>query len=196
MRDFKRKNKGITLVALVVTIIILLILAGITISQLTNSGLLNNAKLAKVRSEEAGKLENETLEQYESEMSKYIDGTRSDLSKTVLYPNESGELKNEPQTISVNKRIEIDSPYPNGKTLYIVTEIYQDGIWGETGWIFDAGGNTYGVKASKIERDGVDKIVIRSGNGLRSYGSYTGYGFEDTAAPTSAPYRLKIVCLD
>ena len=43
----KAKNKGITLVALVVTIILLLILAGITISSLTGSGLFENAKIAE-----------------------------------------------------------------------------------------------------------------------------------------------------
>ena len=40
------KEKGITLVALVVTIIILLILSGITIMQLTNTGLFNQATTA------------------------------------------------------------------------------------------------------------------------------------------------------
>ena len=40
------KNKGITLVALVLTIIILLILSGIAISSLTNTGLLKNASMA------------------------------------------------------------------------------------------------------------------------------------------------------
>lgn len=51
----KRLNnqKGITLVALVVTIIILLILAGITIAELTGSGLFEKAKLAKNMEEEA-----------------------------------------------------------------------------------------------------------------------------------------------
>ena len=44
----KLKNKnGITLVALVVTIIILLILAGITISSLTNTGYLQKHKKQK-----------------------------------------------------------------------------------------------------------------------------------------------------
>ena len=44
----KEENiKGITLVALVVTIIILLILAGISIQTITNMGLFNNAKEAK-----------------------------------------------------------------------------------------------------------------------------------------------------
>ena len=44
--NFKRE-KGITLVALVVTIVILLILAGISISTLTQTGLFGKVKLAK-----------------------------------------------------------------------------------------------------------------------------------------------------
>jgi hypothetical protein len=44
-----KNNKGITLVALVVTIIVLLILAGVTIAMLTgNSGILTQANNAKV----------------------------------------------------------------------------------------------------------------------------------------------------
>ena len=47
-----KSTKGITLVALVVTIIILLILAGVTIATLTgNNGLLNKAKDAKIATE-------------------------------------------------------------------------------------------------------------------------------------------------
>lgn len=42
-----KKNKGITLIALVITIVILLILAGITIAQLTGNGLFEKAKLAR-----------------------------------------------------------------------------------------------------------------------------------------------------
>ena len=48
------KNKGITLIALVVTIIVLLILAGISISMLTGqNGILKNASKAKNETEEA-----------------------------------------------------------------------------------------------------------------------------------------------
>lgn len=46
MKNYIRKNKGITLIALIITIIILLILAGITITALTNSGLLEKATYA------------------------------------------------------------------------------------------------------------------------------------------------------
>ena len=47
MKKIQKNNKGITLVALVITIIILLILAGITINSLTGSGLFKKAELAK-----------------------------------------------------------------------------------------------------------------------------------------------------
>ena len=43
----KNSSKGITLIALIITIIILLILAGVTISQLTENGLLYKAIKAK-----------------------------------------------------------------------------------------------------------------------------------------------------
>ena len=51
-------NKGITLVALVITIIVLLILAGISIQSITNTGLFANAKKAKEKSME-GQLKEE-----------------------------------------------------------------------------------------------------------------------------------------
>ena len=38
------KNKGITLIALVITIVLLLILAGISISAITNTGLFGKAR--------------------------------------------------------------------------------------------------------------------------------------------------------
>ena len=47
MEKFKNNIKGIKLVTLVVTIIILLILAGITISSLTNTGIFGKVKEAK-----------------------------------------------------------------------------------------------------------------------------------------------------
>lgn len=45
-----KENKGITLVALVVTIIILLILSGISIMVLTQTGIFEKAKEAKEKS--------------------------------------------------------------------------------------------------------------------------------------------------
>lgn len=64
----KKENSGITLVALVVTIIILLILAGISIAAITNTGLFSKAKQAEQKSKEAQELENLTLADYENEI--------------------------------------------------------------------------------------------------------------------------------
>ena len=49
----QQKNKGITLIALVITIIVLLILVGVTITTLTgDNGILNKAEQAKIKTEE------------------------------------------------------------------------------------------------------------------------------------------------
>ena len=68
------KSKGITLVALVITIVILLILAGISIAQLTGNGLFENAKLAKEKYENAQDLENSILDDYDNKINS-ITGT-------------------------------------------------------------------------------------------------------------------------
>lgn len=55
----KEKDNGITLVALVITIIVLLILAGVSISMLTgNNGILTQAQKAKTETEESQEKEN------------------------------------------------------------------------------------------------------------------------------------------
>ena len=58
MKHKFKKNKGITLIALVVTIIVLLILAGISISMLTGqNGILNRAQEAKTKTQVANEKE-------------------------------------------------------------------------------------------------------------------------------------------
>ena len=54
-------KRGITLVALVITIVILLILAGISIIGLTKAGLLKNAELAKEEYQKSLKKEENDL---------------------------------------------------------------------------------------------------------------------------------------
>lgn len=65
-------QKGITLVALVITIIILLILAGISIASLTGSGLFDKAKKASNDYKNSEKVENARLQEYETEVNKYF----------------------------------------------------------------------------------------------------------------------------
>ena len=76
MKKTKRQN-GITLVALVITIIILLILATISIQSLTNTGLFKKAQEAKEKTQNATENQAKTLNEYEDELNKYISGTIS-----------------------------------------------------------------------------------------------------------------------
>ena len=72
----KNNNKGITLVALVITIIILLILAGITIASLTQTGLFAAAQDAKTKTEEKQLEENTILEEYEDAITEQVTGKK------------------------------------------------------------------------------------------------------------------------
>ena len=78
------KNKGITLISLVITIIILLILSGISISALTQTNLFEKTKQAKQKTEESQEQEETTLGKYEEEVNKYTtnrnDGIHADGS--------------------------------------------------------------------------------------------------------------------
>ena len=76
MKKDKRKIEGITLIALVITIIVLLILAGVTIAGLSGeNGILARAKEAKRKTTEANQQENLMLQEIEGIMSDNFDGT-------------------------------------------------------------------------------------------------------------------------
>ena len=83
MKKTFKNAKGITLVALVITIIILLILAGITISSLTNTGLFGKAK---EKTQEAEVNQGKVLEEYENALNQYDE-------KTFVYKVNKGEIK-------------------------------------------------------------------------------------------------------
>ena len=75
IKNFKNKQGGITLVALVIMIIILLILATISIQALTNTGLFAKAQEAKEKTKNATENQAKTLNEYEDELNKYVSGT-------------------------------------------------------------------------------------------------------------------------
>lgn len=65
------KNRGITLIALIVTIIILMILAGVVIAMVTgNNGILNKSKLARDTYQNSINEENGQISSYENEIDK------------------------------------------------------------------------------------------------------------------------------
>ena len=70
--ELKFGKRGITLIALVVTIIVLLILAGVTIAILTgDNGILTRAAEAKNKTEQAQKDEENILNDYEDKINEY-----------------------------------------------------------------------------------------------------------------------------
>ena len=79
----EKSIKGITLVALVITIVILLILAGISIQAITNTGLFENAKEAKKQSEIANVKEQIQLEIYAKQAESTGEITQYEL-KSIL----------------------------------------------------------------------------------------------------------------
>ena len=93
----KNNNRGITLVALVITIIILLILAGITIASLTQTGLFAAAQDAKTKTEEKTEEENTRLEEYEDAITEQVTGKKPEKpfkGTTVAQAIEHGKVLN------------------------------------------------------------------------------------------------------
>ena len=74
------ESNGITLIALVITIIVLLILAGVTIAMLTgDNGIISKAMQAKIRTEEAKETEETGLNEIEN----YINGKSAEAGVVV-----------------------------------------------------------------------------------------------------------------
>ena len=84
MKNSKKSPRGITLVALVITIIILLILAAISIQALTNQGLFGRANDAKRESEIANIKEQIALDIYEKQLEPPVGSITEDQLKTIL----------------------------------------------------------------------------------------------------------------
>ena len=104
MKKTKRQN-GITLVALVVTIIILLILATISIQSLTNTGLFKKAQEAKEKTQNATENQAKTLNEYEDELNKYISGNVKTPIKKVT--------DNIDSVLSTTDNTELEDAYGN-----------------------------------------------------------------------------------
>ena len=98
-----KKEKGITLVALIVTIVILLILAGISISTLTNTGIFGKAKEAQKVSENAEKEQKNILSEYEDEI--YNNTSTSKVEK--VSDSKPGELEIDESNPNEYRRLSI-----------------------------------------------------------------------------------------
>lgn len=94
MNKCKFKERGITLVALVVTIIVLLILAGISIQAITNTGLFANAKLAKEKTIKAEMQEAVSIAVQNLQIDKLGGATLNDINEDWLNNEKLSERYN------------------------------------------------------------------------------------------------------
>ena len=157
-------NKGITLVALVITIIILLILAGISIQAITNTGLFANAKKAKertmeaqlkeelslaiqsIQTEEIYKGNSVTLETLAGENGQLKNVLGDDLSEAEVAGDEiNGEYKDYEFTIDSNLNVTINGTVSGAK-------ITGSAVVQNSGYVFE--GNTVEIKVTASITEG------------------------------------------
>ena len=173
-------NKGITLVALVITIIILLILAGISIQAITNTGLFANAKKAKEKSME-GQLKEEislaiqsiqTEEIYkgnsitlETLAGGQLENALTDITVELNGEEINGEYKNYEYTIDSNLKVTINGEV-SGAKISGTAEVQT------AGYVFE--GTTVDVKVTANVTEGtITRIVAPEGATLKTDTSET-----------------------
>ena len=122
-----KKEKGITLVALVITIIVLLILAGVSIATLTgDNGILTKASEAKEETEAASRKEQDDIEEILSTLDDYEGGSLEGLTK-----DQKVKYVNSPRLLSGMKKIMFKDPTETekGATLRSGDEGFLEDSW-------------------------------------------------------------------
>ena len=119
----KRKTSGITLIALVVTIIVLLILAGISIMMLSgNNGILNRAAEAKERTDEEQIIEEARMDILSTQATKLTDALTEAELEGILEPK-YGTLSTEEER-TLDKKLTTQ----DGKYVIPVLRIYDGSL--------------------------------------------------------------------
>lgn len=139
MKTILKKENGITLVALVITIIVLLILAGISISALTQTDIFEKVKEAKQKSENAQEEENAILENYGDEIDK-IAGSRDQVT---ISKEEYETLKNANSYSTSEKEV---GTWIDGSKLYKVSIPCNMQFSGRNWYSFDLGLSKFNIK--------------------------------------------------
>lgn len=111
-------NKGITVVSLVITIIILLILTVISIQAIRNTGLFENAKVAKQITENAQINEENILVSYDNNINNIYSSRSNITKKDILYNG---------GTITQNGTFELQKSIKDYDLIIIESRNYYDG---------------------------------------------------------------------
>ena len=130
MQMYKR-NKGITLVALIITIIILLILAGVSLSFVFNGGILDKAQSAVNEYQNASQKEQNLLDQID----KYIENELGDIAndEPIVPSVDNNGLATENTTIVAKDDSSIQIVIPKGFAPAILQTGTTQSLPGENG---------------------------------------------------------------
>lgn len=181
----REKNiKGITLVALVLTIIILLILAGVAITTLTQTGLFENAKQAKNKTENAQIEENTILGSYENKINEIV-GSREEMKLpeeqyiTLVEKMETLNYENKVDLTSTMFTVGVEYNVPKNGIIYYL--IYKNDNSQET--LYNVSSSGFGNQYIFLDISSVmhlsgqarvskgDKLKIESANNIWKEGS-------------------------
>ena len=159
MKKFLENKKGITLIALIITIIILLILAGISIATLKHVGLFDKANQAKQKSENAQKEENVILGDYENGINNFLVGSTRDENTNFSYSSTEKQVGN----------------WIDGSKIYQITRFY------------DNGGNGYGAGDYVLEniKQTLNADILVNYNATMSHSRYS-FDFSKFSQPVMA----------
>ena len=172
----KQKNNGITLIALVITIIVLLILAGVTIATLTGeNGILTRAQAAEVETRGAAVEEEKNLWEANKIANKYATGDVETLAELLerigpngsklLIQEEIDEINETGKTTIGSRTIEF------GTDAITIGEIYNDSMIGQK-VTYSSNGQSNWIIFGKDESGNV-LLTTESpiANGFNLYGS-------------------------
>lgn len=193
-------KRGITLVALVITIVILLILAGISIIGLTKTGVLKNAELAKEEYQKSVKKEENDL----NKINEYIKGNRENNAKESELIQEVTFEVIETKGTSIKVQINVKETNENdarGYFVYINDEVVavkdentikieklniateykiKCGVIDKNGNIKESSENKVQTLEKEVLYDGVDSSIfepfrVDSASSYEAYGQKNGY---------------------
>lgn len=90
-----KKENAITLIALVISIIVIIILSGVVINTLINGGIIDKAKSATQEYKNAQDYEETQIAKYTNEIDNYIDGSRTEtIINAPIFINTKNKIKN------------------------------------------------------------------------------------------------------
>ncbi len=134
MKKQNLKDKGITLIALVITIIVLLILAGVTINILVNTGVIDNSQNAVDQYAYQAQNETEQIDEIDKILSNYLykkDEKPGDLGEDTAEGTEKDPyvINSIEDLVAFSYNVNSGKNVYQGKTVTLGRSLYFDGSY-------------------------------------------------------------------